>query len=138
MSGAPLSDELHKLKDLYSEALSLEEDLHQLINSNSLSGFNANTRKKKQLMTRIDAQFATVQQLLSNSADAETLSELRAETADLLERIIHLEDKNRKSIHEKQVTQATEIKQNQSARRFARGYKPSRESHPSSKLDEKG
>lgn len=133
-----LRAELQTLHSLYSQALELEQALTTIVENKDLARIPANTRKKRELMTKIEAQFRLLEPHLQQETADEESRRLREAARSLLQQLLELEEKNRETILEKQSGYFSEMKHNQSARRFARGYKPSSQRITNPSVDKKG
>jgi uncharacterized protein with von Willebrand factor type A (vWA) domain len=137
MAAQELIELLKTQSDNYSKALELELELAGIIAAGEFPAMSANTECKNRLMASINRTYETLLPLMEKSrvegaegrlADPEC-EKLRLQAIELLQKIGKLEAENLEAIKKSRDESVAALKQTSTARRVARGYRPSGGSH---------
>ncbi len=132
MPSEELLELLESQTDNYRKALELERELARLIPSGDFNAVSANTARKLELMSTIQATYERLLPLLQAGRAREGLTELadqkseklRLEAVSLLKEIAKIETKNLETIKKSRDESMASLQQAAAARRAARGYRP--------------
>jgi uncharacterized protein with von Willebrand factor type A (vWA) domain len=137
MAAQELIELLKTQLDNYTKALELELELAGIIAAGDFGTMSANTERKNRLMTSINRTYESLLPLMEKNriAGAEggledpECEKLRLQAIELLQKIGKLEAENLEAIKKSREESAAALKQTSTARRVARGYRPSGGSH---------